>query len=176
MWSYQHHLFQFSVIELYCSKRSHHSQGVIRMRTTQGRSYRPSVPWLNPGPLYWSNTALSTFPFSLLIGSSTSLLLSSIRWIKRVIIESIPYPTILRFRRRSRRGRQEWNTACATHHPHEGRSESPTPGRTGILASVRKTARDGRAGTTGVSGRGIYREPPRDGWALKVTGLGVDNW
>jgi len=39
------------------------------------------------------------------------------------------------------------------------------PGRTGILASVRKTAREGRAGTTGVSGGGICGEPPRDdGW------------
>ena len=53
------------------------------------------------------------------------------------------------------------------------------PERTGILASVRKTVRDGRAGTTGVLGGGICREPPRDdGWALKVTGPEVPpgNW
>jgi len=51
-------------------------------------------------------------------------------------------------------------------------------GRTGILASVWKTARDGRAGTTGVSGGGICSAPPRDRWALKVTGPEVPpgNW
>ena len=52
------------------------------------------------------------------------------------------------------------------------------PGRTGLLASVRKTARDGRAGTTGVSDCRISRAPPRDGWALKVAGQEVPpgNW
>jgi len=52
------------------------------------------------------------------------------------------------------------------------------PGQTGILASVWKTARDGRAGTTGVSGGGICSAPPRDRWALKVTGPEVPpgNW
>jgi len=44
------------------------------------------------------------------------------------------------------------------------------PGRTGILASIQTTARDGLAGTTGASGGAIFRVTPDDGRALYVPG------
>jgi len=44
------------------------------------------------------------------------------------------------------------------------------PGRTGILASIQTTARDGLAGTAGVSGGAISRVTRGDGRALQVIG------